>query len=58
LIRRSLALGTDPLWAHRLPPEELAALIAVGLIDEKERRDRSRRKLLEAARGANGGKSD
>lgn len=57
MIRRSLALGKDPLWAHRLPVEDLAALVAVGLIDEKRRIENQRRKLLQAARGASGGES-
>lgn len=55
MIRRSLAMGKEPLWAHRLPAEDQAALLAVGLIDEKDRRERSRKKLLDAVKGGRGG---
>lgn len=57
MIRRSLAMGKEPLWAHRLPAEDQAALLAVGLIDEKDRRERSRKKILDAVKGARGGNS-
>lgn len=55
MIRRSLGMGKEPLWAHRLSPEDQAALLAVGLIDEKDRRERSRKKLLDAVKGGRGG---
>lgn len=57
MIRRSLGMGKEPLWAHRLSPEDQAALLAVGLIDEKDRRERSRKKLLDAVKGGRGGNS-
>jgi hypothetical protein len=30
-------MGHRPLWAHNLPPDELAALLAEGIVAKHER---------------------
>lgn len=41
MIRRSLAMGHGPYWAHRLPADELTALLAEGIVADHERKTKA-----------------